>query len=84
MTTTKTSVPHLKAHGRYPRFVYRAFTARSYAEDFVRYGKFRMGNVRVYVALEDAERRDPSEGKGHFQRFGTVTSVDFVPLAGQD
>ena len=38
-----------------------------------------MGNVRVYVGLEDAERRDPSEGEGHFQRFGTVTTVDFVP-----
>lgn len=38
-----------------------------------------MGNLRVYSSLEDAERRDPSEGEGHFQRFGTVTSVDFVP-----
>jgi hypothetical protein len=27
--------------------------------------------------MEDAERRDCSEGQGHFQRFGTVTSVDF-------
>ena len=79
MTTTKTSVRHLKAHGKYPRFVYRAFTKRSYAEDFAGRGKFRMGNLRVYSTLEDAERRDSSEGEGHFQRFGTVTSVDFVP-----
>jgi len=40
-----------------------------------------MGNLRVYSTLEDAERRDSSEGKGHFQRFGTVRSVDFVPGA---
>ncbi|HUM14903.1 MAG TPA: hypothetical protein VL086_04370 [Candidatus Nitrosotalea sp.] len=39
-----------------------------------------MGNLKVYVRLEDAKRRDPSEGEGHFQRFDTVTSVDFVPL----
>ncbi len=79
MTTTKTSARHLKAHGRFPRFVYRAFTNSSYVEDFALCGKFRMGNIRVYSTLEDAERRDSSEGEGHFQRFGTVTSVDFVP-----
>ena len=80
MTTTRTSARALKAHGRYPRFVYRAFTTRSYAEEFVHRGKVRMGNLKVYVRLEDAKRRDPSEGEGHFQRFDTVTSVDFVPL----
>src|SRR5207253_106188 len=64
---------------RYPRFVYRAFTKKTYAEEFAHGGKFRMGNIRVYSSLEDSERGDPFEGEGHFQRFGTVTSVDFVP-----
>jgi hypothetical protein len=83
MTLTKTSVRHLKAHGRYPRFVYRAFSEESYAEDFALRGKFRFGNLRIYSNLEDVERRDPSEGHGHFQRFGTVTSVDFLPESDQ-
>lgn len=76
-STTK-SVRHLKAHGRYPKFVYRAFKEKSFAEDFSLRGRFRMGNLRVYASLEDA-RGDPSEGQGHFQRFGTVTTVDFTP-----
>jgi hypothetical protein len=33
----------------------------------------------VYSSVEDVQRRDSSEGNGHFQRFGTVTTVDFVP-----
>jgi len=78
MITSKTPVRHLRAHGKYPKLVYRAFTERSYALDFVCRGKFRMGNLRVYPTLEDAERCDSSEGEGHFQRFGTVTTVDFV------
>lgn len=79
MTTTPTSGRHLKAHGRYPRSAYRAFASKTYAEEFACSGKFRMGNLRAYSSSEDAQRRDPSEGEGHFQRFGTVTSVDFVP-----
>lgn len=79
MTTAQTSGRHLKAHGRYPRFAYRAFPSKTYAEEFARGGKFRMGNIRMYSSSQDAQRRDPSAGEGHFQRFGTVTSVDFVP-----
>src|SRR5918992_1323635 len=78
MTKVQKSVGHLKAHGRYPRFVYRAFTEKTYAEEFAHGGKFRMGNLNVYSSLEDSERGDPFEGEGHFRRFGTVTSVDFV------
>jgi hypothetical protein len=78
MTSANPAVRHLKAHGRFPRFVYRAFTERSHAEDFVLRGRFRLGNLRVYATLENEERRDSSEGQGRFQRFGTVTSVDFV------
>jgi len=77
MTSTKSSARHLKAHGRYPTVVYRAFAEARYAEDFALRGGFRLGNLRVYARMEDAERRDSSEGQGYFQRFGTVTSVDF-------
>jgi hypothetical protein len=79
MTSTTKSVRRLKAHGRYPKFVYRAFTEKSFAEDFSLRGRFRIGNLRVYASLEDAGRGDSSEGQGHFQRFGTVTTVDFTP-----
>lgn len=77
MTPPKTSTRRLKAHGRYPQFVYRAFAKKSYAEDFALRGRFRMGNLRVYSTLEDVQRHDASEGQGQFQRLGMVTSVDF-------
>ena len=82
MTSAKSSVRHLKAHGKFPRVVYRAFSERRYAEDFALRGAFRLGNLSVYTRIEDAGRRDSSEGQGQFQRFGTVTSVDF--WAGSD
>src|SRR5262245_25433573 len=79
MTELKTSGRDLKAHGRYPRCVYRAFRERRFADEFARYGRFRLANLRVYAAIEDPGRRDPLEGKGHFQSFSTVTTVTFVP-----
>lgn len=79
MTEVKTSAGNLKAHGRYPRFVYRAFRERLFADEFAHHGRFRLANLRVYAAIEDPSRRDRSEGQGQFQRLGTVTTVDFVP-----
>src|SRR5262249_33800165 len=79
---TNASVRRLKAHGRFPKFVYRAFTQKSYAEDFALRGSFRLGNLRMYPGIKAEERRDASEGHGHFQHLGIVTSVDFV--AGSD
>jgi hypothetical protein len=79
MTELKTSGRSPKAHGGYPKFVYRAFRERFFADEFALHGRFRLANLRVYIAIEDAGRRDPSEGKGHFQSLGTVTTVGFVP-----
>ena len=78
MTSTNASERHLKAHERFPRFVYRAFTQKSYAEDFALRGRFRLGNLRLYPGIEAEERRDASEGQGHFEHFGMSASVDFV------
>jgi hypothetical protein len=49
-----------------------------HAEDFAHRGRFQMGNLRVYAAIEDEKRQDPTEGDGHFQRFGIVTTVEFM------
>ena len=68
----------LRAHGRYPKFVYRAFKQKSHADNFALSGKFRMGNIRVYTDIEDGNRQDSSEGQGQFQQWGMVTTVDFV------
>jgi hypothetical protein len=67
----------LHSSGRYPKVVLRAFKQRAYAEDFVEHGRFRMSNLRTYTVIEDENRKDASEGQGHFQHYGMVTSVDF-------
>lgn len=77
MTASELVPVFLKAHGTYPRVVYRAFDRFSHAEDFALRGRFRLGNLRTYQKIEDSRRQDPSEDEGHFQRFGEVTTVDF-------
>jgi hypothetical protein len=76
MTSPPPSGRRLKAFGKYPTFLYRAYTKKCYAEDFALLGQFRLGNLRIYVDMENEERRDHSEGRGHFQSLGIVTSVD--------
>jgi hypothetical protein len=79
MNTETISQTKLRAHGNYPKTVFRAFKDRAHAEDFVEHGRFRMGNLRTYTEIEDEGRKDSLEGQGHFQRFGMVTAVDFSP-----
>jgi hypothetical protein len=67
----------LGAHGDFPLVAYRAFDERAYAEDMVLRGEFRFGNLSRYQKHEDLNRRDQTEGLGHFQRIGRVTTVDF-------
>ena len=68
----------LRAHGNYPKTVVRAFKERARAKDLVEHGRFRM-DLRTYTEIKDEARKDPSEGQGHFQRYGMVTAVDFSP-----
>lgn len=77
MNTETIPQKRLRAHGNYLKTVFRAFKERARAEDFVEHGRFRMGNLRTYTEIEDEGRKDPSEGQGHFQRYGMVTAVDF-------
>ena len=43
----------LKTHGEYPEVVYRTFDEKEYAEEFVNFGKFRLGHLRTYKDTED-------------------------------
>jgi hypothetical protein len=79
MNTETIPQKRLRAHGNYPKTVFRAFKERARAEDLVEHGRFRMGNLRTYTEIEDEARKDPSEGQGHFRRYGMVTAVDFSP-----
>lgn len=79
MNTVVISKTRLPVFGEYPDTVLRAFKEKAHAEDFVLRGRFRMSNLRTYTEIEDGGRRDRSEGEGHVQRFGRVTSVDFSP-----
>ena len=59
-----------------PKLVLRAFKERAYAEEFLEHGRFRMGNLGFTLRLR-MRPKSSSEGQGHFQRYGMVTSVDF-------
>lgn len=67
---------NLKAHGDFPNgHVFKAFSKVEHAEAFVKEGQFRMGSLQNYRSIEDAERRDVSEGYGHIRVFGQVVKV---------
>jgi len=77
MNAEMISKTKLRVIGKYPDTVFHRFKERAHAEEFALRGRFRMGNLRTYTEIEDEGRRDRSEGQGHFQRRGNVTSVDF-------
>ena len=45
--------------------LFRAFSERTFAEDFVR-GRFRLGRLAHYRSIEDASRRDGTEGEAFY------------------
>ena len=55
--------------GQYPSAVYRAFSKREYAEQFLR-GQIRFGNIYYYKRIEDEKRRDSTEGESHVRHEG--------------
>jgi hypothetical protein len=46
-----------------PHYLYKGFTKKKYAIDFLKKGKFRLGLLQCYKTIEDDNRRDESEGK---------------------
>ncbi len=50
--------------GNYPDVVYRAFSEREYAQQFID-GNVRLGNIYYYKKIECAKRRDKTEGESH-------------------
>jgi hypothetical protein len=65
--------------GEFPKFCYRAFGCERYAEQFIRNGDLRLGCLRYYREIEDASRRDPTEGSGCTREPGIVTEACFSP-----
>lgn len=45
-----------------PLIIYRAFDQRCYADDFVKKGIIRLGNLKHYRTIEDTTRQDETEG----------------------
>ncbi|MCI0559249.1 MAG: hypothetical protein MN733_12200 [Nitrososphaera sp.] len=50
----------------FPHVLYRAFETHKYADAFTKIGKFRMGALRTYKQIENSNRRDSTEGDGHY------------------
>jgi hypothetical protein len=61
-----------------PDFLYKAYADEKYAHAFVEAGKIRLGALRQYQDIEDAKRRDPTEGEAHVRFPDTVRRVHFV------
>lgn len=60
--------------GLFPRSVYRCFEKEEYAVQFVEEGRFRVGSLERYKCIEDAARRDSTEGEGLYGLRGPVVS----------
>jgi len=54
----------LKAHGEYPKVIYRVFDKYEYAKDFIN-GKIRFSKLSYYTGIEDIARKDITEGESH-------------------
>jgi hypothetical protein len=46
-----------------PKFLYKGFDKEEHAILFIEKGKFRLGLIQYYKNIEDANRRDKSEGR---------------------
>jgi len=68
-----------KVCGEFPKFCYRAFECKEYAEDFMDRGTFRMGCQLSFKAIEGESRHDPTEGSGLTREHGIVTHYGFSP-----
>lgn len=55
--------------GNYPDVVYRVFTEREHAQQFIN-GNIRLGNIYYYKKVECEKRRDKTEGESHVVHNG--------------
>ncbi len=58
--------------GEWPSPVFKAYEKAEYAEAFCRDGCIRLWELHYYRHIEDAARKDESEGRGHLQLPGDV------------
>ncbi len=66
----------MKVIGEYPDTLFRAFDRIDYAQQFLK-GFVRFGTVMGYRKIEDKNRRDATEGVGHFTTKGINTKIQF-------
>jgi hypothetical protein len=57
----------------FPEFCYKAYHNEDYAKQFIDSGKFRLNCLGCCRNMEDALRRDPTEGHGHTKEPDIVT-----------
>lgn len=62
-----------KVCGKFPKFCYKAFKCKKYAEDFIYRGVFRLNCLGYCRNMEDISRCDPTEGIGCTLEPGIVT-----------
>ena len=67
----------MKAHGEYPKILYKSFDTLEFAQQFLS-GYIRFGNVLEYKEIEDENRRDITEGTGHYSTNGKDTKIMFA------
>ena len=65
--------------GNFPKFVIKAFDNEDYVKDFLESGIFIVRELRRYKNIENAARRDATEGDAHFQYPDQITSIHMYP-----
>lgn len=68
-----------KVCGEFPEFCYKAFDCEGHAKQFMDSGIFRLNCLGYCRNMEDASRRDPTEGSGLTLEPGIVTYFGFSP-----
>ncbi|MDB4892335.1 MAG: hypothetical protein JWL61_4190 [Gemmatimonadetes bacterium] len=61
--------------GPFPKELYRVFSEKRWAEEFINSGRLRFRPVQYFADLEDAVRADTTEGHAHLQIPGDVHSA---------
>lgn len=60
-----------------PKFVYKSFSQEDHARAFLEEGRFRIGRLQGYNAIEDAERRDRSEGEAVYRFEDDLVQIHY-------
>ncbi len=61
-----------------PKYLYKVFDEKQYADDFLNNGRIRFSTLYYYKTHEDEDRVDPTEGHGGGSKEGEALVIDLA------